>query len=125
MNCAESEGMCAPCSREVLAEYRGHRNDTAKVDSCLTYGDAHVASGSEAGGVKGGEGGGSINPSIINSFYRFTHFFKLPRVLCFSGGLNSRLNSGSLDAVSRRDDASYTNTQAKKVNPRSRVKPLN
>jgi mitogen-activated protein kinase organizer 1 len=29
-------------SGEVLAEYRGHVNDAAKVDSCLTYGDAHV-----------------------------------------------------------------------------------
>lgn len=36
-------------SGEVLAEYRGHRNDSAKVDSCLTYGDAYVVSGSEVG----------------------------------------------------------------------------
>ena len=38
-------------SGEVLAEYRGHVNEGAKVDSCLTRGDAHVASGSEDGRV--------------------------------------------------------------------------
>lgn len=55
---------------------RGHVNDSAKVDSCLTRGDAHVVSGSEDGRVYFWQG---VTASAC--FYANTIFFSDSRVV--------------------------------------------